>query len=405
MSENWGATAEYLARSGYYTAADVAYRKAQPEPENLLNHANVLRRLMRYAESEQFARRALELHPDHFGRWQVEALLGCLALDNNDAETAVRILDQHKHRDGFQMFCYALACLHAGRYAEGFAAYDGRLEKHTQPLPLWNGDTMGEHETVAITCEQGYGDTIMFYRFLEGLPFKHFLLAPNALHRLLPNAQSGNISFSATHMLPLMSLPRRLGATAIPPWKPYICPPMRFSLPRAPDTKLNVGLVWRSKSGATQRKYDEVRHGEQKTVPLDLLLPLAQIPNVKLYSLQHEGVDDIGKLGAGYLLDNLDNRIMDFADLAGFMHEMDVIVSCDSGPAHLAGAMGKKTLVLLNYAGTWQYQSGTRTPWYPNHEIFRQKTPGDWRLPITEAYQRIAEMAAFPTGRAAEGLT
>lgn len=393
MSDNWGATAEYLAREGFYTAAEIAYRRALPEPEHLINHANVLRRLCRYRESEAVARRSLQLHPDHFGQWQVEALLGCLALDNNDAETAVQILDRHKDKDGFQMFCYALACLHAGKYEEGFKAYDGRLEKHTQPLPLWNGEPLGEDATVAITCEQGYGDTIMFYRFLESLPFKHFLMVPNALQRLIPGAQSGNIAFSATHMLPLMSLPRRLGAKTIPPWKPYISPPMRFSLPRAPDTKLNVGIVWRSKSGATQRKYDEIRHGEQKTIPLDLLLPLAAIPNTKLYSLQHEGVDDIGKLGAGYLIENLDQRIMDFADLAGFIEQMDVIVSCDSGPAHLAGAMGKKTLVLLNYAGSWQYGSGTRSPWYPGHELFRQKTPGDWTPVTRQAYERIAELA------------
>ncbi len=402
MSENMGQLGLHLANAGYYQSADVVLSMAAPEAQNLTNRANVLRRLCRYAEAETIVRRALELHP---GAQDATALLGCLRLDQGDAEGACELLKATVHLSGYYRFCYSLALFHAGRFGEAFREYDGRLEANQMPLPMWNGESL-EGKTLAITCEQGFGDSIMYARFLENLPFKHFLLAPPALVRLIPNAQNSNISFSADYTLPLMSLPARLGLTELPPWKPYLSAPVPFALPRAVDTKLTIGVVWSSKAGGALRKPEEIRHGQQKSIPLDLLLPLAAIPGVKLISLQvDEASNDIGRLGAGYLIENFAPRIMDFADLAGFMCStahgsgssgIDLILTVDTAPAHLAGALGKPVIVMLNYAGSWQWQNGSVSPWYPydDFQIVRQKSPGDWASVIPQVKELIERRIA-----------
>ncbi len=387
-----------LAENGYYHAAEVCLRRAHPEPEALYALANCLRRLCQYEEAEQIARKAVAIHP---GATQALALIGCLRLDQGDAEGACEYLSKTVHLGGFYRFCYALALLHAGRFEEGFREYDGRLTPGNMPLPMWSGDDL-TNKTLCIQAEQGFGDTIMYSRFVQNLPFKHFFLVPNALQRLIPGGFSSNIEFSADYMVPLMSLPHRLGVKTLPPWKPYISPPVRFAIPRAADTKLAIGVVWRSKAGGLMRKPDEVRHGEQKSIPLEMLLPLAVIPGVKLYSLQIDGNEDFARLGAGPVIENLGFRMMDFADLAGFMgasagngqgNGLDLILTVDTAPAHLAGAMGMPTIVMLNYAGSWQYGSGTESPWYPYPEfqMVRQKTPGDWKPVIEQVTQMIRE--------------
>jgi hypothetical protein len=272
------------------------------------------------------------------------------------------------------------------------------------PLPMWSGEDLTD-KTLCINAEQGLGDTIMYSRFVRDLPFKHFFLVPNALQRLIPGGMSSNNEFSADYMVPLMSLPARLGIKTLPPWKPYIEPPVRFSLPRAADTKLAVGIVWRSKSGAVLRKLEEVRHGEQKSIPLEMLLPLATIPGVKLYSLQIDANEEIGRLGAGPILDNLGHRMMDFSDLAGFMGAsaghghgggLDVIVTVDTAPAHLAGAMGLPVILMLNRAGSWQWGSGDVSPWYPydDFRMVRQTRAGDWQPVIAQVRGMLEAMAA-----------
>jgi len=397
---NWHHQGIELANHGHFVAAEVCFRKAHPEPEALYNLANCLRRMCRYEEAEEIARRSLAIHP---GAQETTALIGCLRLDQGDAEGACELLAKTTHLGGFNRFCYSLALLHAGRFEEGFREYDGRLTANNMPLPMWNGEDL-TGKTLCITAEQGFGDTIMYSRFVQDLPFKHFFLTPNALIRLIPNALSSNIEFSADYMVPLMSLPARLGLKELPPWKPYICPPVRYSIPRAPDTTLAVGVVWRSKAGGLMRKPEEIRHGEQKSVPLELILPLATIPGIKLFSLQQDGNEDMGRLGAGPVMDNLGFRMMDFADLAGFMTAsagegrgggLDVILTVDTAPAHLAGAMGMPTIVMLNKAGSWQYGSGDTSPWYPypDFRLVRQTQAGNWKPVIDKVRETLTEMA------------
>lgn len=379
-----GREGETLAREAHYEAAEQILRMAYPTPENVYNLANVLRRQQKYDEALTVAERAWAIQEND----QIANLIGCLHLDHNQAPTAREWLDPIKHKFHFYQFCYALSCLHDGQWEQGFHHYEARLNEHTQPLPMWQGEPLG-HQTLAVTCEQGYGDSIMFRRFLPMIEGKVVLLTQNVLIRLL-GGQSGNRGFDAYWMVPLMSVPNRLGIKELPPFKPYIQPTERFELSRLADTRLRVGLVWRSKSGASLRKRFEIEHGHQKSIPLRELLPLATVPGVKLYSLQHDGDEDISALGAGPLIENLAPRMNDFHDLACFMQEMDVIVSVDTGPVHLAGAMGKPAIVMQSYAGSWQWGPSERSVWYPSVDVVRQKRPREWGSVVEEVARRLA---------------
>lgn len=379
-----GKEGETLAREGHYETAEQILRLAYPTPENQYNLANVLRRQCKYDEALEVGMRSWAIKETDL----TANLIGCLHLDRNDAHKAREWLEPIKHKYHFYAFCYALACLHDGQWEQGFHYYEARLHEHAQPLPMWHGEPLG-NQVLAISCEQGYGDSIMFKRFLPLIEGKTVLLTQNVLTKLL-GGQSGNRGFDAYWMCPLMSLPQRLGIKELPPFKPYICPLERFELPRLADTRLRVGLVWRSKSGSQLRKRFEIEHGQQKSIPLVELLPLAQVRGVKLYSLQHDGDSDIGDLGAGPLIENLAPRMNDFYDLACFVQEMDVIVSVDTGPAHLAGAMGKPAIVMQSYAGSWQWGPDGKSPWYPTVDVLRQRHPRIWTDVVENVARRLA---------------
>ncbi len=142
-----------------------------------------------------------------------------------------------------------------------------------------------------------------------------------------------------------------------------------------PSPGINAGLVWR---GSPFRIRD--RYGS-RSMRLEDLRPLAKIPNLTLYSLQ------CGR-GRGELLNATPafpaiDLAPDFPNTAAAIEALDLVVTIDTSVAHLAGAMGKRTFLMLPYDAffTWTADSNT-TPWYPSIRLFRQKVPGDWSDPV-----------------------
>ena len=74
---------------------------------------------------------------------------------------------------------------------------------------------------------------------------------------------------------------------------------------------------------------------------------------------------------------------------------MDRVVTVDTAVAHLAGALGKPTCLLLPFAADWRWLLDRNdTPWYPKTQLFRQQTPGDWPELIDRVateFQRLAK--------------
>jgi hypothetical protein len=110
-----------------------------------------------------------------------------------------------------------------------------------------------------------------------------------------------------------------------------------------------------------------------------MFAPLAGIEGVRLYSLQvGETKQPLVAIGDVPIVD-LGPRIDDFADTAAAMMNLDLIVCCDSAPAHLAGALGRKVWVPLPATADWRWMVGREdTPWYPTMRLLRQKVLSDW---------------------------
>ncbi|SPF43687.1 hypothetical protein SBA4_3090006 [Candidatus Sulfopaludibacter sp. SbA4] len=155
----------------------------------------------------------------------------------------------------------------------------------------------------------------------------------------------------------------------------------------APTRGVNVGIVWR---GSPQLLRDRYRY---RSMPVEELRPLARIPGVTLYSLQC-GPGRTELLDADPPFPAID-LAPDFPNTAAAMEALDLVVTVDTSIAHLAGALGKRTFLMLPYNPCFRWMvNRDDTPWYPATRLFRQTRPGEWR-DVVAAVARALEPGAL----------
>jgi hypothetical protein len=138
-------------------------------------------------------------------------------------------------------------------------------------------------------------------------------------------------------------------------------------------TGLRVGLVW----GGAEKIGRHVNR--QRSVALDQLAPLAAIPGVSLYSLQKDPDAEAAGTAARLGIADLMASVVDFADTAALVAQLDLVISVDTSTAHLAAAMGKPVWLLSRHNGCWRWLTDRQdSPWYPSLRIYHQERPGDW---------------------------
>lgn len=187
-----------------------------------------------------------------------------------------------------------------------------------------------------------------------------------------------------------MSLPHLFGTTleTVPTTTPYLHGPAGVDAdPRIKEASgLKIGLAW---AGSPTR-----RDNHKRSVALEKLAPLIDLPNTSFFSLQVGPFAE--ELGASPLKDrivDLAPELGDFADTAACLEALDVLVSVDTGVLHLAGALGKPCLALMSQpTGFLWMNERADSPWYPNTRLIRQTTPGDWAPVIAEARMALADM-------------
>ena len=133
----------------------------------------------------------------------------------------------------------------------------------------------------------------------------------------------------------------------------------------------NVGIVWHGSA------YHRFNRYACRSMPLEELRPLTAIPGVNLYSLQI-GIGREQLTAADPPFPAID-LAPDFPNAAATIEELDLVVTIDTSIAHLAGALGKLTYVMLPYDACFRWMlDRDDTPWYPNMRLFRQTKPGHW---------------------------
>jgi hypothetical protein len=299
----------------------------------------------------------------------------------------------------------ALALLSLGRWEEGWRLFEWRWKRSEpgaeQPqdfgVPAWLGETDLAGKTLLIHAEQGYGDTIQMLRYvpvLAGRGVKVALICPEPLLELADTveglaepAQAGGLVKFDAHV-PAMSLPLAMGARpgAVPDEVPYLKVPERAQRAWAdrlgPKTRLRVGLGW---SGNPRHRNDHNR-----SLPFEALKPLLD-RDAEFHSLQKDyRPGDLDALnGDGRIADHA-AEIRTFSDTAALIDQMDVVVAVDTATAHLAGALGKRLLLLLPFAPDYRWGlDGPHTTWYPTATLLRQPKPGNWAAVIAQAAEAL----------------
>jgi Flp pilus assembly protein TadD len=354
-------------------ADDRALSLAPGDPSLAANRGETLLRMGRVEEAALAFRSVLERAPDHpQARWN----LACARLS------------QGEYRD---------AWTHFGARLELPEAAGNRREF---PQPRWDGSPF--QGTLLVWAEQGFGDTIQFARFLpraKALGGRVVLEVWQGLDALMGTlegpdqvvARGGPLPPFDRH-IPLLDLPTlfRPALEEIPRRGPYL------DLPRGyrpgpgleaglgnPGRRPRVGLVWSGKPSHPENP--------RRSIPPELLAPLAAVP-ASWFSLQ------VGQGGTPPLpgLTALGGHFRDFADTAYALKAMDLLITVDTSVAHLAGALGVPTLLLLCRFPDWRWlMEGETCPWYPSMRVFRQPQPGHW-VPVVEAV--LAHLAGFARG-------
>jgi tetratricopeptide (TPR) repeat protein len=301
----------------------------------------------------------------------------------------------------------ALLCLAIGDFEQGWPAYEWRWRGATEltprgfTQPQWRGEDLNG-KTILLHAEQGFGDSIQFIRYLRLVAQKGgkiVLELPDSLMPLIADT-NGLISMHRrgdalppfdVHC-PLMSLPLSFGTTAatIPASVPYLrAPSERVATWRARLAHLGkprIGLVW---SGKPSHKNDHNR-----SIALSGLEPLLSIPGITFVSLQREYREAELPTLANLPILRLDEDLIDFADTAAAIGELDLVIAVDTAVAHLAGALGKPLWLLLSHIQDWRWMhERSDSPWYPSARLFRQSQIGDWDGVVAAVAQELAAFA------------
>lgn len=373
--EGMGAVFYRLDR--YEEASDCADRTLKLVPKltsSLLNRGNARRELRDYPGALADFEKVIDLDPDfssaHFNR--------------------------------------SIVLLRTGRWLEAWPQYEWRWrysqapDPRTQPqgLPRWDGSSPINGKKILLTHEQGLGDTLQFVRYATEIAKRGaevWLWLPKTLTRVLSNLPgiAGIVNLENPSELksfdfycPLMSLPGILGTTT-------------DTIPSAHEPYLSVAThvveSWRARIGPRRKplRIGLMWHGFQnpnlpeRSITLASLEPLLSLP-CEFISLQKDlelrHLEEATRRG----ITHFGNEQQDFADAAGIIKNCDLVVTIDTSVAHLAGALGAETWIILPYAADWRWLDDREDClWYPSVRLFRQPTLGDWQSPINRIVEKL----------------
>jgi tetratricopeptide (TPR) repeat protein len=393
--------ANALVALGRPEEAIVSYRQAielRPDFVDAISNLGLtLAQQRRWLEAEKPLAEAFRLRPEAA---EIRVHLSRVLLDLGRPEDAVAHLEHTlritpMHVDAH--WTLSLSLLLLGKWQQGWAEYEWRWRRRNaekRPFrPLWDGRRL-DGGTIVLHAEQGLGDTIQFIRYVKMVrewcpsarivaycppPIIELLKSFQGIDELIPEGQPlPKFDFYS----PLITLPAIFGTTIdnVPAEVPYLKADSdrvaRWRSQLASETGFKVGIVWQ---GNPRHKRDAFR-----SAPLTAFAPLANVPGVRLYSLQkRHGMEQLAAIQGQFQVADLANTDDSpqgvFMDTAAILKNLDLLVTVDTAVAHLAGALGVPVWVALSTLPDWRWLLGREhTPWYPSMRLFRQKTYGDW---------------------------
>ncbi len=348
--------------------------------------------------------------------------LGNALMNVLQPEEAIRFLERGAELETSSknsLFNLGLAYLLLGRYREGWEYYEARFEgkelKSTK-IPTSGSqirnflDLPAPGETpVVIWSEQGMGDSIQFCRYLALLdaaevPYVFLTRDPllklqrdwTGLGQRVQPSKSADPENDQRRHIPLMSLPLVFGTElhTVPSAVPYLTTnqPIPENLQVTPPPgALSVGIAWASNP-------DNKAMYRNKSMQLELLMPLliqlADLGLITIHSLQFgEDHKQLSPWLDHQHVTEWKDILMDFSDTAHVIRQLDLIISVDTGVAHLSGALNRPTWLLLPKNADFRWLlDRSDSPWYPSMRIFRQNSHGDWESVVEQVKYALDQM-------------
>lgn len=402
-----------LNRQMRYNEAIVALETAiQKLPNNsgaYTNLGNVYSKLHEYKKAQELHEKSIELDPKGSNAY---ANLGSTLKNQGLTTKAIE-----NYRKAIQLdenfvnahFDLATALLCVGQFDEGFKEYEWRFKKEEMlphivkykeifSKPMLQPNSDAKDKIVLVHSEQGFGDSIMFVRFIPEIKKRFgckviFKARDELVSLLQSNCQIDEVVYrtQATPYfdfhLPIMSAAFILGIKAQEAFLnvPYLF--TKASNPQLKITKKNkkpaIGICW--SASVTGESY------EGKVFDLNHFAPLLNSDKVALYSLQvGDGKEDIAKNNFENKIIDLSDFLTDFEQTAVLVKQLDLVITSDTSVAHLCGALGVKTWTLLQKYPDWRWGNKGETSYmYGSMKLIRQKTNRNWDSVFQSVYDRI----------------
>lgn len=360
-----------------YESALACYARAFAQDRNssaaFNNYGNVLREIGEPAAGLPFLERAVQLNP----------------------------------QDVTARFNRAVCLLLLGKYEQGWPAYESRwdyehlagtIPQYSQPR--WTGQSL-ENKTILVVGEQGHGDCIQFSRFIWNLHQRGARVKLLVTDGVVPLFQSSSVLEGVggyhsdpghfDYWVPIMSLPGILEVTLdnlsstvnylvaqeqdVAVWRERL----------GPKTRMRVGVSWSGRRDAWLNQH--------KSVPFPVILELIkQHPQVEWINLQIDATDQESQALDEAGVRMFPGTIRGFHDTAALLAHMDVVLTVDTAVAHLAGALGRPTWIMLQkFAQCWRWLLDRNdSPWYSTVRLFRQPQFDDWGSVTQQVSQYLA---------------
>lgn len=367
-----------LSRCERYREAITCYRRALLLDKNYsgahINLAVVLKQVGDYEQAEREIISAIKMTKN--------------TLSSNAPESELNSLHWH----------WALLLLTRGNYKDGFAFFRARFQggtnwqRNLDRVPLWQGEPLSG-KTILVNTEQGHGDALMLARYLPRLKERGARVLFAVQEALVPLFQNWG---GVDQVIAYGTKP-----SETPDWVTWIFDlPLRFetnlssipnallSLPLGSPIKtikgsldgLKVGVVWK---GQVANPLTMIRE-----IPFDQLVRLFKQKNCQFYSLTRDILDaERQQLNAMNVYD-CSPQLKDFSDVARILLQLDLLITCDTAAAHLAGCLGIKVWTLLPFVADWRWLLNRNdSPWYATMTLFRQRQRGDW-TPVIDQIEK-----------------
>jgi Flp pilus assembly protein TadD len=404
-----------------------------PAGDPLLIGQGVARAIMyegRYEEARDCYLAMLREAPDDP---QCLTALGCIGFVMRDMETALAYHERASRvhpedQDVFYFHTFDLCALgrlaEARQRVEAWKSRGGRL--NIRPVDYGQPDcgVSGSLEGKTVLCHGGwgYGDTIIMARFVSCLKARGATVivecqpALTSLMRTVPGVDAAVSRyepcppFDFECILDEGWLLSDCDVEQLGSWVPYVTPsPASVAawaarIPRGSEFRsefsrevgrersdefngeFNVGLAWRTEPRFTGDKYFD------RSLSIDLVRPLLSVPGARVHLMQADIRSEERAAAAPRAID-CGSTFGDFADSAAAVQRMDLVITVDTSMAHLAGALGVPTFVLMPYTSWgWRWFPGRDdSPWYPQTRLFWQDTPGDWTRVLARAAAALTD--------------